>query len=624
MSTNLQFKKLLSSALLLLLVFVGSLFSAEPTRTWTDRSGRNRIRASLVDFSQAVATLKKADGSVVEIHQNRLSVNDQKYLAGFARKRNADWLKSLKPGATVEARNEANFWLPAKIVAVKGRKYRVSFFNYKGEEEVGLDEIRRYAGVTKSAEMLKLKEVTWQEPILSKLSADASTDTPKVDILATSVFDLGSVRFPLGMLAAGDSVLVAGGGDEHTQIYWCDTKRGSVRGPGEAIGHQRLAAISPAEDVLATFAGPRSEELQFWRFAKDEVTPTPDYLCKIEPLVHSADARSISGVVFVDSKRVIIETGRITNNTIVLWDVTAKKPLAGWKGQHASISRNGKRLAFTSKDGMRIVDLESGEQLGVVSSTPGISAFSLNGSLLAIHQGMVLEIQDLREPAKKPLLIQTSVGAGAPLLWTSDRHVLVNQQVLVDIEQQVVVWKFTRSFPSITATPANLLSFLKGRFCYAERDRKTGGLGVVVCDLVDKETQRLIETKSRGAINIGEGKPIRLEIDSPDLPADEIQPAFAKLFERNRWKLAKDAAPSLKVVVRNKEIKKGAEKRYTVDISLNDPVGELVWKRSEFGTREKIESTLADLVIPATFADAKFREGFGKSQFTATGIVIQP
>jgi hypothetical protein len=50
---------------------------ARPLRTWTDATGQFRIEARLIDVSDGVVNLEKADGETLKVPLEKLSAADQ-------------------------------------------------------------------------------------------------------------------------------------------------------------------------------------------------------------------------------------------------------------------------------------------------------------------------------------------------------------------------------------------------------------------------------------------------------------------------------------------------------------------------------------------------------------------
>jgi outer membrane protein assembly factor BamB len=66
-------------------VFIASTFAF--ARTWTDTTGRYRIEAEFVSFANGNVSLKKQDGSTVEVPMSKLSSADQKWIRDELKRR---------------------------------------------------------------------------------------------------------------------------------------------------------------------------------------------------------------------------------------------------------------------------------------------------------------------------------------------------------------------------------------------------------------------------------------------------------------------------------------------------------------------------------------------------------
>ena len=73
------FSRVVARAAVLILL-LGCVVRAE-VRTWTDASGKHKLKAELVEFKDGKVRLKRGDGKVLSMSISKLSKSDQQFLA---------------------------------------------------------------------------------------------------------------------------------------------------------------------------------------------------------------------------------------------------------------------------------------------------------------------------------------------------------------------------------------------------------------------------------------------------------------------------------------------------------------------------------------------------------------
>lgn len=84
-------------------------------RTWTDSSGKHKMKASFVSLDDGKVTLEKNDGETIEIDLKKLSKADQKYIADATKAGDDSPFKSKKSDSPFNPTysSPGGFWLSA-------------------------------------------------------------------------------------------------------------------------------------------------------------------------------------------------------------------------------------------------------------------------------------------------------------------------------------------------------------------------------------------------------------------------------------------------------------------------------------------------------------------------------
>ena len=123
---------------LLLCLFATSVLSA---RSWTDRSGKYKIEAEFVGFSDGKAMLKRSDGRLLSIRASQLSPADQKFIRDEMKRRREN-----KTEKSAETQKPAVPEEP-KTIEYDGAKELCKLANGKIRESSGLACSRHARGV---------------------------------------------------------------------------------------------------------------------------------------------------------------------------------------------------------------------------------------------------------------------------------------------------------------------------------------------------------------------------------------------------------------------------------------------------------------------------------------------
>lgn len=446
----------------------------------------------------------------------------------------------------------------------------------------------------------------------------------------------------------------------------------------------KCADLSPDGKLLMTHNVPQElsgpDRLDVWNIEG----PSPRQVINFKPYeTLERDARGIHWSRFISNDRVATLNSQ---GKLIVWDLKAN---GIWSitieayHQRLFLSPGRKYLAVIMGSGIPILDAQTGKTLKrldlPVAGKNGIHGgdislcFKPDGKELAVGAQDFLFIYDLSSGAIKhelyPAISGTVPVARARFNYCSEGYILApgaflgGEQLLVGLEQQMVVWRYTPDkFHQLGPNGC-----FAGRYYYpAPPPLGTKGKPTLVSVALpdDKVRAALAQVNFDNQMAVHPGVSVSLEVNLPDDIKEKVTTALKATLQKNGVTVA-DGQP-IKLVAMT-EPGKTREMSYvpamfahlpgnvpnTTKINVTELISRLtfvgadgakLWERSSTlqppgALRQKKDQSVADAVAEAMHPSAGFFtdtlipkqvpnrsefKGFGTSQWTAAGAVAVP
>ncbi|HEY2839998.1 MAG TPA: SHD1 domain-containing protein [Pirellulales bacterium] len=393
-------------------------------RTWSDRSGKFKIEATIARFDSDKVVLKRTDGKEVSVPVERLSPEDQKIIvkAGGPTPA-ADGKESEDAGSGDKAAPKPAIELTETDLS-EATPLDVSHTdNWTYKPDVASKELGLRAGRLALGQRLAFGERA--EDLL--ISPSKQT--------AFVVFKPGDKR--------------KDGTQPGPRIVACDLAKRKVLAAGEFHSGQQPLDLSEDGTLLLARASRDSPEkgTVLTLYALDGFEAKPKLAWK--PYAEGRETREVSWAGFIDSKHVLTMSDR---SSLVMWDLTAGvKPVYRtgsdvFGGASIAFSPNKKYLAMCDRTGAAILEPLTGAVAGHLSmSDLGFrpkAAFRDDGRKLAIVGGSRVRVWDLdRRQIDRDFSVDR-VRLDSGVSWADDDRLISSHGDLIDVERRIVLWKY--------------------------------------------------------------------------------------------------------------------------------------------------------------------------------------
>ena len=408
-------------------------------RTWTDTSGKFRIRATLVERIGENVRLKKSDGKEISVPLARLSETDRKWLQQWAPDKTApedaqqpeespfadgrpgpgqaappgDGVERLPVAAAAAAR-------PIVLTPKAGWDYRPA---------------TPVPPASFEARPIALRASGSQHAFHDRASVLVGTDGAMAAIGLSNPFDKRTI-VRLVDLRKGQQLAACTLGSEHFAPFDCGSG-GLVLTANDVFGKpNHLAIYKPSGDALELTAG--------WKMAD------------------SVRSRGIASAFFVGQDR-LLSTDRSGNAT--LWDRDARRAVASFKTGGAvapAFDTARRRMAVVAEQAIHLIDLE---KLRHVASIPLAEApvaglaFSPDGRKLAAYDDGLVRTWNLDNGRLLGEIWLLDEPAGTTIAWAGESFLLVGSSHLVDVRLGLSVWKLEKDHAVKSLVPGGSTTF---------------------------------------------------------------------------------------------------------------------------------------------------------------------
>lgn len=415
----------------------------DDVRTWSDTTGKFKIKAKLVGVEEGTVTLEKEDGSQLEIELKKLSQADQKFITDW-QKNNADnpfkdkgkdpfkaKAKSAKPSETKPARgkpaadeeDEPSGGSGPRIVKVNwGTAQQIALSGPSGKwsgpapaDVAGFSDKPKTAALPNKSNFFEGIKGIAVSPVARKAAVGFVIDQPKPDGVSRIVLcDLTTGKSTPAATAPGQMVPVAVH-DDGKQIVM----RSEVWGFGN---HDRME--------VWTLRGTRVNRNVIW-------TPYDN---------EQGAARDVLWAAFVDG-----ETLATSNRSgkVALWRFPEMEPICVFStsdGSVPALSPDRKLIAYCTGDEIGLFDVAQ-QEVVCSQATPtklqlATLAFSPSGKRLACMTHGGAWIWNTATGALEQTIPLTGLNVVTPVEFPDETAILANRNVLIDIASQLKLWTY--------------------------------------------------------------------------------------------------------------------------------------------------------------------------------------
>ena len=417
--------------------FPATGWTKDDFRSWSDASGKNKIKAKFVKLDDATVTLEKEDGEEVEIELKKLSTADQKFVAE-AVKEMAD--SPFKPKGDDPFKSKSK----SKTKPSKGSKEPSD----SDEESGGMRTIK--VNVASADLVTPGTSGEWQIEIPEAKARPASVKPKPLAIPnKTNFFEgLKGLAFNHGdkqKAAVVGFLLDKDAGT--TRIALCDLSTSKCGTPAVATG--KMVPIALHDDGRQVVM--RREEFGFGNQDRLEIwTPKGNKVTKsVSWIPYDADqgaARDVMWAAFIDADHLATSS---RGGKLVIWnypDIEAVCQFDTVDGAVPALSHDRKLIAFSNGTDVGIIDVEKKEVIAQQTTPSKLQwpqmVFSPSGSRLACVAFDKVLVWKMTDGSLERNIPCTGIHVHGNIDFPDDNYVLAGNKFLIDLENQLKLWTY--------------------------------------------------------------------------------------------------------------------------------------------------------------------------------------
>ena len=419
----------------------GSLVAAgQELRTWTDLTGKHKMKATFVSLDDGKVTLEKADGSTIEIALAKLSKADQKYVA--------EAMKSADDNP-FETKEESPF--ETKSSGKKKGPKNPEKKSSAGESRPGEPRTVRvdYSG----AETISLATTDkWEVDVPATSDGfGPAAGKPKTSPLPKKTNFFEGINGIAVNRVAGKAAVGFGLDDPKpagtTRVVICDLATGKTSGAASAATKMGpLALHDDGKQIVMRrdeFGFGNQDRLEVWTLSGPRVERAAIWIPYDD--VQGA-GRDVLWGEFLDSTHLVTSS---RSGKVVIWSFPALEPLTTFTLADAAVpglSPDRKQIAYCTGKEIGIYDTVRGEVIAQQAIAENLTwpsiAFSPSGKKLAcLCSDKVLQ-WDTATGALERTIPLPGMNVQGPIKYTDDNFVLVTDKFLIDLENQLKLWSY--------------------------------------------------------------------------------------------------------------------------------------------------------------------------------------
>lgn len=445
------------STICLIILLVSGSFSLadDEIRTWTDSTGKHKIKAKFVALDGENVTLEKDDGSEVELPLKKLSKNDQQLAKELASKSDNPFesksddpfqskekkaTKNTKSGPEVELLDAPASNASVIALASANDKWDVSVPDVS--EDLSLSKKPKIATLPPKASFFEKINQVIVNPKAKKAVVGYSTDFPQdkmmsrivlVDLTtgsASKVEHLTALCRPLDLNDDGNQILIA---------EMVDRSKGD------------------AKFEIWTMNGSKVVHRKCWTPFEGE----------------NHNNKEITWARFLENQQIAIAC---RSGKVCIWQLPDLEPLYSIQlsdGAIPALSPDRKRLAFCDGDEFGLFDLAEREVIAQ-AATPQklpwpVMAFSPSGKQFACLSHMRLLAWDTASGNLICDMEPLNIPAQGVIDFPADDHVLLGKEYLFQLAEKLQLWRYSGQDEVRTAGGWTF-------FAVSDGDKKPGAL----------------------------------------------------------------------------------------------------------------------------------------------------
>lgn len=436
--------------LVLALIYPSMCYAKDELRTWTDKSGRNKIKAKFVKLEEDVVTLEKDDGEEIEIELKKLSTADAKFATQAAKESEDNPFKS-------KSKPEDPFKPKSKSKAKNSKAAKEDRSDSK--EDQSDDDIREIEVDLEEAQKINLSSSgrKWSIEVRKRESVTDAGKLKSVPIAASNNFHESLVAFELGQgdaskIAVIGHLLTFEKGAETTRVSLCDLSSGKASNP--AVAKTKMIPIALHDDgkqILMRreeWGFGNKERLEIWTTKGSKVNKSIGWVPYQQGKTRfgKKTASDVSWAKFISPEKLATCSD---DGLIVFWKFPEIEPIFQIEtctGAIPALSFDRKYLAYCTSQFVGLLDIEKQEVL-VQQSTPSQLSrpnltFSSSGNLLGCLSFGRVYVWDVATGELRVEFMCHGVYSRNHFDFIDDRFVLVDGKCLLDTENKVEVWNY--------------------------------------------------------------------------------------------------------------------------------------------------------------------------------------
>lgn len=409
---------------------------AADLRTWSDSTGKHKIKASFVSLEDGKVTLEKEDGTTMEIDLKKLSKADQKYVADAMKPADDDPFKT---------KSEDPFKTKSKT-----KTKRPSPSTPADDEDSGSSgEPRALKVGYSSTELVTLGNTEKWE--LEVPDAEGFSSKPKTAPLPPKTNFFDNIKGVAVNRAAGKAAVSFGPfqakPEGPTRLVLCDLATGKATSPATAATMMvPLAVHDDGQQVVMRrddFGFGNQDRLEVWTVTGSRAQRRVSWI-PYDDAQHGA--RDVVWGAFLDSSHLATSS---RGGKVVVWSFPDLEPLSSFTladGCAPGLSPDRKRIGYSNGKEVGVFDVVRGEVIAQQAMPEPLTfpsvLFSPSGKKLAAVGREKLLVWDVASGNLEREIPLTGIIVVESSQFPDDNFVLVNGNVLVELENQLKLWMY--------------------------------------------------------------------------------------------------------------------------------------------------------------------------------------
>ncbi|KAA5542077.1 hypothetical protein FYK55_14805 [Roseiconus nitratireducens] len=609
--------------------------SGAQSRMWSDQSGRFQIEASLVSQTATTVRLRKADGRVVDVPVDKLSLKDQEYLATVdTAEENPFAGGTFSPGpagagggpAAMNSTASGGASSRGGLNLGQATSYSVTqplvFQRMDAAKQVSADP-SPYQLSSLDNVLLQTGEVPFGSDLHRPVIVADDGSRAAYCLINTRSDEKGTQLF-LADLSSRRSKQV-GFLPEKVWLSTAEPQSGDILGIVSGIDDHRPSSLC----VISGMSQGNPNVIAHWRmFPNDD--KKQDYVRYRKILPGKLAVTVYDGQVHVHDYGSGRERWRAKTESF----------------NEPTISPGGQYIAMMAEDQCVILRTADGQQLGSVPFQRGAGSlgFSPDGTKLAVAMGTSLSIFDVAT-GEETLTHEANVGLavlGKNIMWAGDDFLLLPSGVLFSIPSNLIIWKYNLSGDALEYT--DLIH--QGLLTFAER----GYVGIVRVPHDAAKAEAGKNHSGLTALESGDTISVQVKSGAPGISPNDITGWLTEAAKSSGYQVAGNAPTRLEVSITRGETKQRTYRNigafgsetvsftpYTSKIQLVQG-GKTLWQQSRTTsmpffisgskslqeTAREYEKPREDFFkqvsIPKQILKPEYQSGFGTSLVNGQGI----